>query len=50
MKTQVPGTSVFINMAVFDITQSNVLRPDPVNPILNQAAIGEVRSKGSNWN
>lgn len=47
IKTQMPGRSVFLNMAVFDITQSNVLRPDPVNPILFQAAIGEVRSKGA---
>ncbi len=47
IKTQVPGANVFLNMAVFDITQSNVLRPDPVDPILFQAAVGEVRSKGA---
>lgn len=47
IKTQVPGTNVFLNMAVFDIVQANVLRPDPVNPIGFQAAIGEVRSTGA---
>ena len=47
VKTRVPGTDVFLNMAVFDITQANVLRPDPVDPIIFQAAIGEVRSRGA---
>ncbi|AWB25535.1 TonB-dependent siderophore receptor [Methylobacterium currus] len=47
VKFNVPGTSVFLNMAVFDITQTNVLAPDPVNPILYTAAIGEVNSRGA---
>ncbi|KMO37965.1 TonB-dependent receptor [Methylobacterium variabile] len=47
VKFNVPGTSVFLNMAVFDITQTNVLVPDPVNPILFTAAVGEVNSHGA---
>lgn len=47
VKTQVPGTNVFVNMAIFDITQTNVIRPDPVDPITSQVALGEVRSRGA---
>ena len=47
IKFNVPGTSVFLNTAVFDIRQTNVLRPDPVSPLIYQAAVGEVRSRGA---
>ncbi|WP_348644934.1 TonB-dependent receptor [Methylobacterium sp. WL103] len=47
IKFNVPGTSVFLNTTVFDIRQTNVLRPDPVSPLIFQAAVGEVRSRGA---
>ncbi|WP_128560583.1 TonB-dependent siderophore receptor [Methylobacterium crusticola] len=47
VKFNVPGTSVFLNAAVFDITQTNVLAPDPVSPLTNLTAIGAVNSHGA---
>lgn len=42
-----PGTNVVLNTAIFDITQTNVLRPDPVNPLVVQAAVGEAQARGA---
>jgi iron complex outermembrane recepter protein len=47
IKFNVPGTSVFLNAAVFDITQTNVLAPDPVSPLFFIAPIGAVNSHGA---
>ncbi|WP_162239173.1 hypothetical protein [Methylobacterium sp. Leaf89] len=32
---------------MFDTTQTNVLRPDPVNPLVFQAAVGEAQARGA---
>ena len=47
VKFNVPGTNVFLNAAIFDIDQTNVLAPDPVSPLLNIAPIGAVNSHGA---
>ena len=45
IKYQPPGTKIFIQASVYDITQQNVLSVDPANPIF-RTQIGEVNSKG----
>lgn len=45
VKYEPPGWNVLVTAALFDITQSNVLTPDPEIP-LNSIQIGEVQSRG----
>lgn len=45
IKYQMPNTNLLVTLAAFDITQQNVLKPDPVNLGYN-IQIGEVRSRG----
>lgn len=46
LKYEPPGWNVFVTGALYEITQTNVLTPDPENP-LNSIQIGEVRSRGA---
>jgi iron complex outermembrane receptor protein len=42
---QPPGTNVMVGAAVYQLTQTNVLTPDPVDPTFS-VQTGEVRSRG----
>ncbi|MBS0224292.1 MAG: TonB-dependent siderophore receptor [Proteobacteria bacterium] len=45
IKYQPPGFNSFFQVAAFQITQRNVLTPDPIYPTFN-IATGEIRSRG----
>jgi len=45
IKYQMPNTNLLVTLAAFDITQQNVLKPDPLHNGYN-IQIGEVRSRG----
>lgn len=46
LRYQPHGSDMMISAAVYQLTQSNVLTPDPVAPTDYQAQTGEVRSRG----
>jgi iron complex outermembrane receptor protein len=46
VKFQPVGYNSFVTAAVFDLTQQNVLTPDPVNPVYS-VQTGEIRSRGA---
>lgn len=45
VKYDVPGSNVFLTLSAYDLTQQNVLTPDPNHPGFN-VQTGEVRSRG----
>lgn len=46
IRYQPPGTNLLLSAAVYDLTQKNVLTPDPVSPFAFSVQTGEVRSRG----
>lgn len=46
IRYQPPGTNLLLSAAVYDLTQKNVLTPDPVAPFAFSVQTGEVRSRG----
>jgi iron complex outermembrane receptor protein len=46
VKFQPTGYDSFVTASIFDLTQQNVLTPDPVNPVYS-VQTGEIRSRGA---
>jgi iron complex outermembrane receptor protein len=46
IRYQPPGTNLLLSASVYDLTQKNMLTPDPVAPTAFSVQTGEVRSRG----
>lgn len=46
LRYQPPGSNALYSAAIYQLTQTNVLSPDPVDPFNFQVQTGEVRSRG----
>ena len=46
LRYQPPGSNMLLSASVYQLTQTNVLTPDPVDPAFYQVQTGEVRSRG----